>query len=222
MILIRSIRFILEHKGLKRAIFKLALGQKDASIYIFPYGKKSEYYYGTQFFEEGSRKKQFKYNEQFYTYKGNPKLSFHQSGQVKICDSNKELAGPIYTTPLLDLNGEHIATISIDKFENLPVYNKELKLYGAEIDHVIKSDNLVESGRIVIYCNAKNEIFYNTKPCNLTIPMQRSKFQGHFCFEIRGQETLSSDSNGGIIVIAGFNPNRQIIDEQHFLFIRAL
>ncbi|GAG76909.1 unnamed protein product, partial [marine sediment metagenome] len=85
MALIRSVRFILEHKCIKRKIFKLALGQKDASVYMFPYGKKGEYYFGSQVIERKIEKKQFKYNKQFSTY-DIPKLSFHQSGQVKICD----------------------------------------------------------------------------------------------------------------------------------------
>jgi len=221
MTLIRSIRFILEHKGIKRKIFKLALGQKDASVYMFPYGKKGEYYFGSQTIERKIEEKQFKYNKQFYTY-DIPKLSYHQSGQVKICDSNKDLSGPINTIPLNNLKGEHIATVTIDNFENLPIYNKNLKLLGADRDHLIKSDNIVKSGRIIIYCNAKSKNFKNTKPCNLIISMKRPDFEGNFCFEIRGQKPLSNELSGGIIIIAGFNPTRKINEKQEFLFIRAL
>lgn len=223
MVLIRSIRMFVNHKKVIRKAFKISFSQKDSSFFIFPYGKNNEYYYGYQSINGGKERKKFRYNNQFHT--GDiPKLSFHQSGQVKIRDLKENLAGPIYTIPVNNLRGEHIASVSIDSFDNLPKYTGKIKSTGADIDHIIKSDNVVGSGKIVIYCNSKEKKFNNTKPCNLIISMNRplKKSLTHICFEARGQEPLSIDFKGGTVVIAGFNPRRNISSEQQFLFIYAL
>jgi hypothetical protein len=220
MATIREVRIILEHKSIQRKVFKLAFSKSDSSIYIFPYSIKNNYYYGTQQFEKNTNRKEFKYNKQFFT-NDIPKLSYHQSGQVKICDSKKNLAGPIYAISFNDLTGEHIATVTIDNFNNLPIYNKKLRFTGPERDHVIKSDNIVNSGRIIIYCNAKSKNFNNTKPCNMIISMTRLDYNVNFCLEIRGQEQLIDEGSGGVIVLAGFNPKRQEGTKDNFLFLRA-
>lgn len=115
MSLVREIRVLIKHRGILRALFKVALGQRDASLYFFPYGAAGKYFYGCQSIKEYEIKQSFSYKDQFNTDKI-PKLSIHQTGQVHVYYSQNVITGPLHTVPLKEWRGEHIATVTADFF----------------------------------------------------------------------------------------------------------
>ena len=220
MNLIRKIRILIQHRNICRALFKIALGQKDASVYFFPYGPKGKYFYGRQSMKENEISQTFRFMDDFNT-DNIPKLSIHQSGQIHIHDSQNAIAGPLQTIPLGKWKGEHIATVTADSFESLAIYTKDIITTGPEIDHVIPCDDAVTNGRIVVYCNGQSSNF--NYPCRLTVQMQRPNLNEciYIGFAPISQNQLGNMSKGGVTVIAGWDPKKGINKNQDYLYIRA-
>ena len=217
---IREVRFLIEHKGVNRKLFKVAWAKEDNSLYFFPYGPTGKYYYGIQSFDKGEIKKTFPYNIQYNSIKI-PKLSIHQSGQVHIRYHGKKIDLQLNTIPLEHWRGEHIATVTCDFFESLLEHKDIPKTTGSDIDKVIRFEKGSESGRIPIYVNAQSQNFND--PCDIKIPMPISSLFNPLYIGIakKAQEPLSKIVGGGVTVIAGWNPRKSIKERNEFLFIQA-
>lgn len=147
-----------------------------------------------------------------------PKLSIHYSGQVHIraCKKDEILAGPLFCPPLNELNGEHIATICVDRFDGLLEFKKSPRQAGPEIDHVIPVGDGVKSGRLAIYINGNSPIFGGGK-CRIMIPRNTI----YIGVKPISQLPLGSPKKSGIIVIAGWDPTKKMGVEQDYLYIRG-
>jgi len=220
MSILRKARFLAEHRGLLKRVLTLNIDQNDASLYFFIYGNKALYHYGTRTLKSGEINNTFNFKDQNFS-KEPPKLSIHQSGQVHVYDREKAIAGPLNTIPLPDWRGQHIATVTVDHLDFLPCYSKKPSLQPPVIDLVIPVDDTFESGRLILYCNAENQVFHF--PCFATITMQRSNLQNpmHFGIAFVQQQPLGDPENTGVTVISGWNPTADIHQEQDFLFLRA-
>ncbi|MGE5398641.1 MAG: hypothetical protein ACM3MK_14035 [Chitinophagales bacterium] len=106
-------------------------------------------------------------------------------------------------------------------FESLAKYTKIIKTLGSEIDHIIPSDDAVESGRIAVYCNGQSPTF--AYHCRLTVSMRRPNLQDsiYIGFAPIAQIPLGEKTKGGITVVAGWNPKKRVEERQDYLYIRA-
>jgi hypothetical protein len=218
--MLKEMRILIQHRKTLRALFKVSFGQKDASLYLFPYGPTGKYFYGFQSIKEYEIERTFSYTEQFNAEKI-PKLSIHQSGQIHIYSDQRQIAGPVYTIPLQKWRGEHIATVVADSFESLCIYKKKIKVAGSEVDHIIPCDDVVQNGRIAIYCNAQSPDFIYK--CRMKVTMQRPQLSSpiHIGFAPIAQKSVEEKVKCGVTVIAGWNPRKQVNDNQDLLYIRA-
>jgi hypothetical protein len=217
---IKTIRFLIRHRGVVRALAKLALGQKDASIYLFPYGQGGKYYYGSQTMRENEISRTFCYADQF-DVESMPKLSIHQSGCVHIQCDKENKAGPIYTMALDKWRGEHVASITADSLGSMPLYMEKVKTTGSEIDRVLNCDDRMESIRFRLYCNGESQKF--VFPCSMVIVLHRTgmKYPLNIGVAPLPQEPLGDGWFGGMSVLAGWNPHGNSNEEKQFLYIRA-
>ena len=190
-------------------------------MYLFPYGKTGRYFYGKQTLGEAEISHTFNFKEQFQGDKI-PKLSIHETGQVHVYIEGQKKAGPLQTIPLSELRGEHIASVSIDAFEKLPVHRQKPKTTGAEQDIEIPADDKAESGRVKILVNAAAVPVFKDR-CARIVHMKRPHLETpvHICFVPIGQEALGPEGKGGVTVIAGWNPGKVVMETLDFLYIRA-
>ncbi len=216
----REMRFLVERRGTVRALFKVAVSNKDASLYLFPYGQGGRYFYGRQSLGEHEVRKTFSYADQFDT-EGVPKLSIHQSGRVHVYYGRDRLAGPLWTLPLPEWRGQHIDSVVPDSLDSLAPYTREIKTEGPEFDCVIESDDC-ENLRVVVYCNGWAPEFVDGWQAMLTLQRPSLERPIYFGFMIFPERKLSQ--NGGITVLAGWKPDQPdqgVKDTIDFLFIRA-
>ncbi len=202
-------------------MFKVALGQQDASLYFFPYGPKGRYFYGDQSMPEHEMQQTFLYLDQFKSDKI-PKLSIHESGQVHVHSCRGALAGPINTIPLKKWRGEHIATVTADSLDPLTKYTKEVKTRGTEIDVIVPFDDEFKSGRIAVYCNGESSRFNYQCPIKVEMRRPSTREPIRVGFAPIPQPPSGGTANCGVTVIAGWNPRKGLEEEQDFLYIRAL
>ncbi len=190
-------------------------------MYLFPYGTTGHYFYGSQTMAEEEVSHTFNFKEQFQGDKI-PKLSIHETGQVHVYIEKQKKAGPLQSIPLRELRGEHIASVSIDAFEKLPEHRQELKITGAKRDVEIPADDEAKSGRVVIFVNAAPAAVFKHR-CALIVHIQRPHLETpvHICFVPVGQEALGPEGEGGVTVLAGWNPRKGAMETQDFLYVRA-
>jgi hypothetical protein len=218
---IRELRLLAVCGRQQFKLCKILFTANDASFYIIPYAKKRRYFCGGRKIEEHELKDTFEYTSGVAGDR-EPKLSIHQSGQVHIY-SGKTQIGPLQSCPLTDLRGQHVATVSFDRFSELAQFEGALSQSGPEIDQVIQVDRNAKSGRLAIYVNSVESYFESeflslvrftlTRPC-LKTPMYISVQA--FC-----QEPLGGKAGGGVTVVAGWNPLLPKCAEVDYLYIRG-
>lgn len=98
-------------------VCKLAVSKTDSSLYLFPYGPAGEYYFGRLSIPAGKQSATIPFDQQ-ETSANIPKISIHESGQVHI-KAGDAVTGPMFASPLSDLCGEHIATVTCVRFSDL-------------------------------------------------------------------------------------------------------
>ena len=218
---LREIRLLVRYRGTLRRVCKLVFSKQDASMYLLPYGTIGRYFYGGQTIMEEEINHTFNFKEQFQGDKI-PKLSIHESGQVHVSIEREKKAGPLQTVPLPELRGEHIASVSIDALEKLPMHEEEPKTIGTEQDVVINVDDEAQSGRFKILVNAASVPIFEDR-CALIVHMQRPYLETpiHICFVPIRQDPLGPEGKGGVTVIAGWNPRKGAMETLDLLYIRA-
>lgn len=215
---IREFRILLNFEESIRKICKIAISHKDISIFLIPYGKSGIYYYGEGLISQGNTETTFHYDTQFKT-SDIPKLSIHQTGQVHIYSKGTSKAGPLKTLPLAEFRGEHLATIIVDNFYNLPTYSKNIKTEGAGRDIVIRTEKGVLSSRIIVYLNSVNNRFSTHCWATLCVRREINLNPSFFCFHLQAQKPLNEKGKGGVIVIGGWNPRLSLDNDAPFLYI---
>ncbi len=221
MATLRKVRLHLKHKGKIKRICQISFVSIDASLYISPYSKFNTYYYGMDEFPEEKKTIETPFIGQYCT-KQTPKLSIHQTGQVHI-KGDVGIAGPIKIPSLDNVQGSHVATIFIDRFDVFPNYTGELKQSGKEQDYVLKWIPEVESGRIVLYINSKQKQF--PVPCPLVASLSRQSLLKPLYLGIIGysQSPLTPPNHpvNGMGIISGWDPTEPEEKGKKFLFIRG-
>jgi len=216
---LRKVRLHVKHKGRIKRICQISFTSNDASLYISPYSKFKNYYYGSNEFPEGTSRFKTSFKDQFCTNQA-PKVSIHQKGQVHI-KGDSGIAGPINIPSLDNIQGSHIATIFIDRFDVFPDYTGQLKRVGKERDYVLKWIPDVESGRIVLYINSKQKQF--PVPCTLVASLIRQSLLKPLYLGIIGysQPPLTPPNYpvNGMGIITGWDPTKPEEACKKFLYI---
>jgi len=218
---IKKARLLINYKNENRKLCKLSFVNRDASLFITPYGFTDMYWYGKEKFAEGETKRDITYKDQFFT-KDVPKLSIHANGQVHI-KADVGIAGPIKIPALNKIKGLHIATVLADRFDRLPLHSKKLKNYGLERDVVIDCPLNIDSGKIVIYVNSQEKKF--PIPCALQFTLKRETLLKnlHFGIAVLSQRPLApKDQPGtGMVILAGWDPTKTETASNQFLYLRG-
>lgn len=218
---IREARLLVHHDGIMRKICKLALSGTDASLYLFPYSLLRRYHFGLRQLDGNQEELSFFYKEDAVSSRRVPKLSIHQTGQVHI-RTDEGNVGPLRIPPLSELQGEHVASISVDSFDACPVYHAAPRTKGQTVDIPLPRDAAVVSGVIAVYVNGGKKEFL--ADCPVVVTMQRpSLFRPLFVgFRPRAQEPLGiEDGRHGTTVIAGWDPTLPNTEPNRFLYIRG-
>jgi hypothetical protein len=215
---LREIRLLADYQGTMRRICKLTFSPAESSLNIVPFVKQGKFFYGGKMLPETQSKAIFRLDNDLISDQEAPRLSIHQSGQIRVC-VGKDQAGPLFSTPLKDLCGEHIVSVCIDRFADMPIYDKTIQNSGSRIDQVISVGNKVESARLVIYLNGEKPVFF--AKCTLKVSLFRPGSQNPLFIGIMpiAQEKFGNDE-GGITVIAGWNREKE--DEfEDYLYLRG-
>jgi hypothetical protein len=218
---IREARIFVKHKNILKKLCKFAFSGRDASLYIFPYGVKGEFFYGTRFFMEEELKQTFNFKQQHRSNKV-PKISIHQSGQVHVSCDRENVAGPLSIKPLSEFQGEHLATIQVVHFDELLKFSSIPKEKASEKNISISVDNALQSGKLVVYCNSKEGSFKVN--CSLTFTLKRPGLADpiYFGIDVKGQEPLAGVENQfGVVILAGFDSRRYNNQSLSFLYVCA-
>ena len=217
---IREIKILVKHHEIVRSAFKVAFSMSDSSLYLFPYGTNSQYFYGGQTFPEKELKYSFNWEDIFSD--STPKLSIHESGQVHI-KSQGTCAGPLQTLSLADFRGEHLASVTLDTVDSCPEYSGEIKTSGQSRHLTFPVKDKVQSVRFILYANGVESRF--RFPCQIVVEMMRQTIQSplYLGIAIVPQNPLVEESSEkkGTTVLAGWKPRQQRNGEIPFLFLRA-
>lgn len=214
---ISAIRLLVFFNGDYLKVCKIVLSNNDASLYIFPYGVIGDFYSGKRFFDndEETIEGKFTYKDTFSYLKDinsekTPKLSIHQTGRVHVHIGRKRI-GPMRIGSVQDLRDEHIASVSVTRFDGLPVHKSELKHEGKERDYVFRGENGVDSCRFIISVNGFENVFRDVQNIVITmgnldkVNLDRPVYYG---IRSKAQQILDTDLNQSpsVLVISGWNP----------------
>ncbi len=197
--------FVDQARSLQHA-FDFSVTNTDASVYIQPYAREGIYHYGEGRFPPGADHVEVNFREKLKA-ETDPHISIHQSGQVHIRTRGGSKAGPLQIPPLADLRGQHVATITADRFSALPKYRGERDSLDPERTQFITVDDGVESGRFAIYINGREPSFAVPEDrIAFTATIQGAKLEGplYVCVAPWGQEPLGAGE--GVAALAGFDP----------------
>lgn len=198
-------RLCVSYGGQVLRVCKLAVSKTDSSLYLFPYGPTGEYFFGRLSIPADEQSATVPFDQQ-ETSASVPKISIHESGQVHI-KADDTIAGPMFASPLAELRGEHIATVTCVRFSDLAPLGGGPKASGPRPDIVIPAEEGVESGRLVFYANAVGPSFVD--PCGIRVRLLRPTLPRPLFVGIRSlaQRELSSEQEArGVTAIAGWDP----------------
>jgi len=218
---IRSVRLLVDTDNILRRLCKLSFSNKDSSLYIFPYAPNNRYFLGSRSMPEKEFEEKVHFRDDLSSTDV-PKISIHESGQVHTI-SGKNRVGPLQTSPLSDLRGEHIATVEFDDFSILPAYTANLKKSGKDIDHVIPLPSGVRGGKFIFYA-AGDKPSFQTQGCQMIVSMARKTLSDPLYIGIKAipKELMGDPDDRGIMVIAGWDPTGVHQEGADFLYVRGL
>lgn len=225
---IKSTRFLVQRSGVIRNFFKVAISQNDASIYIIPYANEGKYYGGISNLPKidlGTlqQKVDVNYTEQIADEKM-PKLSIHESGQIHL-DIGSKRTLPHKIPPLENIEDKHIASVSTDVIEALPIFQADIKDSSTHKDIVINVDKQIPSVRVAIYVNGISAKFkYQNAVLSVGTDVRpHLKRPISFGFQFIPQGDIRVDSKGapGIVAISGWDITKPHTEENSFIFLRG-
>jgi len=216
----REVRILIKWRNSLRKLCKIAFSSSDASLYLFPYATQGKYHYGRKTMPAQQGSLTFDFTEDVFQEQ-TPKLSIHEKGQVHVYVGT-EKAGPLFIPPLATLKGQHIASVSPDAFESLPIFTEKLRDKGSDVDHIIPALDDAINGRLAIYVNGHNPTFAASN-CRLTFTLRRSTISRPLYLGMKpiGQPQIGVDIQKGVTIIAGWNPLQSTIEAFDFLYIRG-
>jgi hypothetical protein len=220
---LRKLRLHLEQQeGVLRVAAQLVFTRRDASLYLVPYAARGEYFYGEQTFAPGQDKADIKFREQV-SAKERPKLSIHTTGEVHIYASNAPKVGPVHIPPLREYRGEHLASVSWDRIDLVPLHTGKVSTTGEQRDYAFGVPEDIEAGDILIFANGVENRFL-TEYVHFAI--QAWGVEGtppvYFGVTAVAQEPKGEAGDSGITVLGGFNARQSHEDEGKLLFLRGL
>ena len=143
-----------------------------------------------------------------------PKISIHQSGRVHIRTTRQE-AGPLIIPALDTLCGEHVASVSVDRFDALLT----LKTAPRTSDALIRVLDGVVSGRFAIYVNGREPKFKSSN-VKLYVRLTRQCLSTPLYIGIAplGQNPIADPKcKQGVTIICGWDPFKST----KFLYLRG-
>lgn len=219
-----KVRLLVQHEAELRLVCKLIFTKKDASIYIVPYAPGGHYYFGSDQFAEREAERTFDFKTQLSSKDKNlPHLSLHQRGRVHAYGVHGEQAGPLQIPPLPEWRGQHIATVTVDRFKTLAPFDKTPKSTGAQQDFVFIVEEPLQSGRLALYVNGAEPTFGDDCPVMLTLTRPTLKQPLYLGVRPWGQEPLGeTPDKGGVVALAGWDPTIAKTEaETPFLYVRG-
>jgi hypothetical protein len=213
------VRVFVEYEGKLRRACEISLTNRDASVYLQPAAAQGIYHFGQGAFLPGEQSVTFNYKGQFSAAQ-EPHVSLHQSGQVHIRTRRGPKAGPLQIAALLELRGQHVATVSADTVHGFPEYRGDRENLHADFDRIVYVEDGLESGRFAIYLNGESPTFAAPQDrIAFTLTIQNAQLPRPLYLGLapRGQLPLSDEE--GVVAIAGFDPDGRGDD---FLFLRGV
>lgn len=219
---LREVRLLIRHRGELRRLCKLTFTRSDASIYLVPYAPSGRYYFGSHEFAEQQADALVHFKTQLRSDGSQlPHLSLHERGQVHV-HVGGDKAGPLHIPPLEALRGEHVASVSADRFSALAPFDKAPSSTGAEQDFVFLTEEGVESGRLALYVNGAEQRF--DADCPVVVTLARPYLAQPLYLGVRpwAQQPLGEKSENGVTVISGWDPTTARSEGRaSFLYIRG-
>jgi hypothetical protein len=216
---LRTVRLLVEHKGNLLRLCNLVVVAGDASVYIVAHGPTRRYYYGVERFPAGQRTLTFNFAAHKCVDGVDPKISLHERGQAHVTVNGRLAAGPIAMPPLAGLRGEHVATVTVDRFVSLAPYRRKPRDTSSERDLILVSAS--ESGRVAIYANGAAPTFADE--CEAILTMRRPTLEGPLHVGIKAWPQNALGDGAGVTMLGGADPSAMREGkEAEFLFIRGL
>lgn len=216
----RGFRVLIGHGSHLLRMCRFGFNTGDASLYLIPLGVAAQYFFGQHVIPAGEDGVTAPFDDQERSDRP-PHLSIHQSGEVHVRSGYTE-AGPIFLPPITDLRGQHVATVTCNRFAGLPVYARTPSTSGPVQDVVLPTEPGVESGRLAVYANAERPVFPVSQ--SITVTLERPNLRRPFYVGIKpfAQTALGGASEDpSVIVIAGWDPldPRALSGPTPYLFI---
>jgi hypothetical protein len=217
----RKVRLLVEYKGQLLRVCKLLFTATDASIYLIPYAPHRRFFYGRHALPTQEVPVDLCFSEDT-DVDHEPKLSIHESGQVHVQVAGLRV-GPLETCPLADLRGQHVATVSPDRFDGLPPFEGRLSRLASDRDLVHRVPRAVESGRFAIYVNGVDRLFADGQ-CWFTVTCHRATLVRplYVGVKVHWQLPTGEESHPGITVLAGWDPRLPEKTRQDFVYVRGV
>jgi hypothetical protein len=215
---VRQMTFLIDYQGTLRKFFTIGFTRTDGSLYIFPYARSSTYYFGSTVMPKHEQEHTFNF-KMGREVSVMPKISIHESGQVHVGASGYR-AGPLYIPRLEDIRGSHIATVTADHFDALPVYTGKPK-HTRKAQAILGVDPGVSSGRMPVYLWTRDS---DSVDCPVRARLRRASLSAPLIvgFRVRSQEPLHNSDAPGVTVIAGWDPTASPDgSERPFLYVRG-
>lgn len=217
-----KLRIHLEQRdGTLRTLAQVLFTGRDASLYLVPYARSGNYFYGVQTLRPGQSDFEIRFKEHV-TASARPKLSIHESGDVHIYADESPKAGPINVRAVSECRGEHIATVQFDHINLVPVYSRKTRITREVSDLAVGVPDDVDAGRLCIYANGERNAF-NTEQLHFArVARCTDGSEVWYGFGFYVGDALGSGDEGGITVLAGFDARSTAEEEVAFLFLRGI
>lgn len=217
----RKFRLHLEQRdGLLRNAAKLNFGS-DGSVYLVPYARREEFFYGGRTMAAGQDTDTFDFREQI-SAESKPKLSIHRSGQVHIYANDQPKAGPVFTPPLEELRGEHVATVLCDFITSVPEFRGAPKTTGEQVDLAFGVPSDIDSCALLVYANGSENAFQVEK-VQVAFQVERKDQPPIFIgVAAVAKEPLAEEKDAGVTVLAGFDARIGPDESSDYLYLRGL
>jgi hypothetical protein len=209
-----------ERTGQLRKAAKVIFTRSDASLYLVPYAMNEEYFYGGRTMAAGQTEDTVNFREQIAA-SANPKLSIHETGQVHVYASGQPKAGPVQIPPLADYRGEHLATVRWDWIDGMPKMRGKTKVRGPTVDCAFGVPPDIESGALLLHANGVQPAF-RSQHVHFVFQVA-SRIGGFVFFAVTavGKEPLGGVREGGVTLLAGFDPTLTADDPAEYLYLRG-
>jgi hypothetical protein len=214
-----TVRVVIDDRGVPRLLCEISVMPTDASVYLHP-APADEYFWIDSEMPDEERSMDIHYGNN--RADGRPKISIHQSGQVHVKSAaGRYLAGPVWIPELRELRGGHVATVTTDDFDALPLVGSLPPPTTPYLDHKITAEPGVASGRLIILINGAEPRFQ--LDC-AHIEMRRPLLAGPLWVGLApvAQMPLQGEAQApGTTIILGFNPTLGPSAAQSLLGVRS-